>query len=257
MRNIHIKDLKNQVNLRGIGINVEKYISSKFCLLKFFINKIDEDVFKKIDINTIFSETISNMEKLKDNIKTSLKELKIEINQNSNSENEKIFYQLLKGVENYPYYGKNGITSQSGNCFYLNVIQVKNLDNGFYSIPMYAEIKSEDVLCEFIYSKFIPYYKKNLFLNYKELVDFLATNRFTELNEKEVKKIAKDIVDEFKEKTTFYNHYQCNPRVENEKFEEYQIISYEVKDLSNLVNDLELRKEELEREKKGERYENL
>ena len=224
---------------------------------KIFINKIDEDVFKKIDINTIFSETISNMEKLKDNIKTSLKELKIEINQNSNSENEKIFYQLLKGVENYPYYGKNGITSQSGNCFYLNVIQVKNLDNGFYSIPMYAEIKSEDVLCEFIYSKFIPYYKKNLFLNYKELVDFLATNRFTELNERKLKKIAKDIVDEFKEKTTFYNHYQCNPRVENEKFEEYQIIPYEVKDLSNLVNDLELRKEELEREKKGERYENL
>ena len=27
MKNIHIKDLKNQKNLRGIGMNLEKYIS--------------------------------------------------------------------------------------------------------------------------------------------------------------------------------------------------------------------------------------
>jgi len=43
MKNIHIKDLKNQRNLRGIGIDLEKYISSEFCLLKFFINKITSE----------------------------------------------------------------------------------------------------------------------------------------------------------------------------------------------------------------------
>lgn len=257
MKNIHIKDLKNQRNLRGIGIDLEKYISSEFCLLKFFINKIDEDIFKEIDINTIFSKTISNTEKLKDNIKESLKELNIEINQNSNSENKKIFYQLLNGEENYPYCNMNGVTSKSGNCFYLNVIQVTNLNNGFYSIPMFAEIKREDVMCQFIYNKFIPYYEKNLIFNYEELLDFLATNDFIELNENEIEEMAKDIVDEFKEKTTFYNFFGCDPIVENEKFEEYEILSYEVKDLSNLGNDLELRKQELERKEKGETNENL
>ena len=257
MKSIHIKDLKNQRNLRGIGIDLEKYISSEFCLLKFFVNKIDEDIFKEIDINTIFLKTISNTEKLKENIKASLKELDIEINQNLNSIDEKIFYQLLKGEENYPYCNMNGVTSQSGNCFYLNVIQVKTLGNGFYSIPMYAEIKREDVMCQFIFSKFIPYYEKNLIFNYKELVNFLATNRFAELNEKAVKEIAENIVDEFKERTVFYNFYGYDPRVEEEKFEEYEILSYEVKDLSNLVNDLELRKEELEREEKGETNEIL
>ena len=252
MKNIHIKDLKNQKNLRGIGINLEKYISSKFCLLKFFVNKIDEDIFKEININTIFSKTISNTEKLKANIKASLKELNIEINQNSNSENEKIFYEILKGEENYPYCDMNGVTSQSGNCFYLNVIQVNNLDNGFYSIPMYAKI-----MCQFIYGKFIPHYEKNLIFNYKELVNFLATNGFTELNENEIEEMAKVIIDEFKKRTVFYNYFNCVPRVEEENFEEYEILSYEIKDLSNLANDLELRKQEFELKEKGENNENL
>ena len=59
-------------------IKFEELRGIKFCLLKFFINKIDEDVFKEIDINTIFSKTISNTEKLKDNIKESLKEFETE-----------------------------------------------------------------------------------------------------------------------------------------------------------------------------------
>ena len=258
MKKIHIKDLKNQKNLRGIGMDLEKHISSKFCLLKFFVNKIDEDIFKEIDINTIFSKTISNTEKLNDNIKASLKELNIEINQNSNSENKKIFYQILKGEENYPYCDMNGVTSQSGNCFYLNVIQVNNLDNGCYSIPMYAKIKREEVMCQFIYGKFIPYYEKNLIFNYKELVDFLATNGFTELNENEIGEMAKVIIDEFKKRTVFYNYFNCNPRVEEENFEEYEILSYEIKNLSNLAKDLELRKQELlELKGKGENNENL
>lgn len=80
--------------------------------------------------------------------------------------------------------------------------------------------------------------------------DYVTSKPLSEQEQKEIENLLK--------MKTAKNKYEIlvYPKSKNDFLKESDN-GFEVKDLSNLANDLELRKQELEREEKGENNENL
>lgn len=101
---------------------------------------------------------------------------------------------------------------------YLAIIEIKDLKNGLYKIEIYDDFKKNNT----------GYYNSSnqeildKVFTYEELVKFLANNEYQAYKEEKIESIKNELIFKIKELG----------------FQEYEILPFEVKDLSSLEEDI-------------------
>ena len=101
---------------------------------------------------------------------------------------------------------------------YLAIIEIKDLKNGLYKIEIYVDFKKNNTG---YYNLFNQEILDKVF-TYEELVKFLANNEYQAYKEEKIESIKNELIFKIKELG----------------FEEYEILPFEVKDLSSLEEDI-------------------
>lgn len=218
---LSLEEFEN-TNLKTFGIKeIVGVINEKvrFFGLEFYLKKSYEN--KNLS-NDDIENIITNFEKLEKKTKKMLEEYKINFNSEDNN-SEKMFFNFFPLIPKSLY---NPL------YFYLGIIKIKNLSNGLYLVENYA--KTSVVTQEF--EENITYeLESDKVFNYKKLLEFLFENNFQEFTEETLLIFLRRIYKKFKEK--------------NKELKEVELIPYEVKDLSNLLEDYQSEKHKYIEEK--------
>ena len=230
MKKIEEKTLKlsleefENTNLKTFGIKeIVEVINEKtrFFGLEFYLKKSYEN--KNLSNNDI-ENIITNFEKLEKKTKKLLEENKINFNSEDNND-EKVFFNF------FPLIPKNLYNPL---YFYLWIIKIKNLNNGLYLVENYAKTS---VISQNFEENITYELESDKVFNYKNLLEFLFENNFQEFTEETLLIFLRRIYKKFKEK--------------NKELKEIELIPYEVKDLSNLLEDYQSEKHKYIEEKIG------
>lgn len=116
--------------------------------------------------------------------------------------------------------------------FYLGIIKIKNLNNGLYLVENYAKTS---VISQNFEENITYELESDKVFNYKNLLEFLFENNFQEFTEETLLIFLRRIYKKFKEK--------------NKELKEIELIPYEVKDLSDLLEDYQSEKHKYIEEK--------
>lgn len=228
MKKIEEKALKlsleefENTNLKTFGIKeIVGVINEKvrFFGLEFYLKKSYEN--KNLS-NDDIENIITNFEKLEKKTKKMLEEHKINFNSEDNND-EKVFFNF------FPLIPKNLYNPL---YFYLGIIKIKNLNNGLYLVENYAKTS---VISQNFEENITYELESNKVFNYKNLLEFLFENNFQEFTEETLLIFLRRIYKKFKEK--------------NKELKEIELIPYEVKNLSNLLEDYQSEKHKYIEEK--------
>lgn len=218
---LSLEEFEN-TNLKTFGIKeIVKVINEKtrFFGLKFYLKKSYEN--KNLS-NDDIENIITNFEKLEKKTKKMLEENKINFNSEDNND-EKVFFNFFPLIPKSLY---NPL------YFYLEIIKIKNLNNGLYLVENYAKTS---VISQNFEENITYELESDKVFNYKKLLEFLFENNFQEFTEETLLIFLRRIYKKFKEK--------------NKELKEIELIPYEVKDLSNLSEDYKTEKHKYIEEK--------
>jgi hypothetical protein len=233
MKEFNIEDLElEKINTIEIEkhffkINKEDKIENKFIGLRIFTNRIDE---KNLNNNNLKYLNTNEKEFKRNFLDTLTFEKVISKKTENNNENNKqkandkskydvvFFYKLHTYQSNDYYYGRK-------ENLYLEIVGVRDLKNGLFSIPILAHlpkqyissIHSKDVKLEFI---------ENINTNYNNLIRLMINYDLKVLNEKNIDLISKEIYETLKS-----------------EINECIVKPYELKSLANIEKDIEKERE--------------
>lgn len=235
MKEFKIEDLEiekiNAIQLEKVFYTTNKenkdesnpIVENNFIGLRIFTNKVDEEnlnndnlkylntnekAFKRNLLNTlIYEKVISKNDKN---------------NNESNNEkaNNKSKYDVLYFYKLYTYKGYEFYCGLK-NYLYLEIVKVRDLKNGLFSIPVIPDLTNKNI--KTIQSKNIEFeIVKDIKTNYKGLVRLMANYNLKVLNEKSIDLLLKEIYETLKS-----------------EIDECIIKPYELKSLANIEKDIE------------------
>lgn len=240
MKEFNIEDLElekiNTIQIEKIfyKTNKEDKIENSFVGLRIFTNRIteknlnnnnlkylntNEKAFRRNFLDTLTCEKIisKNTENSNENNKQKA---------NDRSKYDIVYFYKLHAYQGYDYsYGRK-------EYFYLEIVGIRDLKNGLFSIPILAHLTNEsirsiqakDVRLEIV---------EDIKTNYKSLVRLMINYNLKVLNEKSIEEISKEIYETLKSEIS-----------------ECIIKPYELKSLANIEKDIEKeRKIQLEKSK--------
>lgn len=238
MKEFNIEDLENEkinaIQLEKVfhKTNKDDKVENNFIGLRIFTDKLDEEnlnnnnlkyvnsnekAFRRNFLDTLVLEKIISKTNAKNNENSNQKA-------NDNSKFDVVYFYKLHSYKGYEFY------SGLKRYFYLEIVKVRDLKNGLFSIPIFAyltkdnekTIQDENVKLEILEDRKV---------NYKSLVSLMANYGLKILNEKSIDLISKEIYETLKD-----------------EINECTIKPYELKSLANIEKDIE-KEIELEKEK--------
>lgn len=233
MKEFNIEDLENK-NINTIQIekvfyktNKEDKIENSFVGLRIFTNRIDE---KNLNNNNLKYLNTNEKEFKRNFLDTLTWEKVISKKTENNNENSKqkandkskydvvFFYKLHTYQSNDYYYGRK-------ENLYLEIVGVRDLKNGLFSIPILAHLPKENIRS--IHSKDVKLeFIENINTNYNNLIRLMINYNLKVLNEKNIDLISKKIYETLKS-----------------EIDECIIKPYELKSLANIEKDIEKERE--------------
>ena len=236
MKEFNIEDLENEkinaIQLEKVfhKTNKDDKVENNFIGLRIFTNKIDGE-----DLNNNNLKYLNTNEKaFKRNFLDTLAFEKV-ISKNNETNNEKandkskynvVYFYKLHTYQGYDYsYGRK-------EYFYLEIVGIRDLKNGLFSIPILAHLTNESI--KSIQTKDVRLkIVEDIKTNYKSLVKMMVNYNLKILNEKNIEVILKEIYETLKSEIS-----------------ECIIKPYELKSLANIEKDIEKeRKIQLEKSK--------
>ena len=236
MKEFNIEDLENEkinaIQLEKVfhKTNKDDKVENNFIGLRIFTNKIDGE-----DLNNNNLKYLNTNEKaFKRNFLDTLAFEKV-ISKNNETNNEKandkskydvVYFFKLHTYQGYDYsYGRK-------EYFYLEIVGIRDLKNGLFSIPILAHLTNENI--KSIQTKDVRLeIVEDIKTNYKSLVRLMVNYNLKVLNEKNIEVILKEIYETLKSEIS-----------------ECIVKPYELKSLANIEKDIEKeRKIQLEKSK--------
>lgn len=249
MKEFNIEDLENEkisaIQLEKVFHKTNKenkaennpVVENNFIGLRIFTNKIDGE-----DLNNNNLKYLNTNEKAfkRNFLDTLAYEKVIQKNDKKNNEpnnekaNDKSKYDVLYFYKLYIYKGYEFYYG-SKTYFYLEIVKVRDLKNGLFSIPVLPNLINKNIGT--IQSKNIDLeIVEDIKTNYKSLVRLMMNYDLKVLNEQNIDLISKKIYDNLKS-----------------EINECIIKPYEIKSLANIEKDIE-KEIELEKEKAKRNY---
>lgn len=247
MKEFNIEDLEiekiNAIQLEKVFHTTNKenktennlVAEDNFIGLRIFANKIDEE-----NLNNDNLKYLNTNEKAfrRNFLNTLIYEKVISKNDKNNNEsnnekaNDKSKYDVLYFYKLYIYKGYEFYCGLK-NYLYLEIVKVRDLKNGLFSIPVIPDLTNKNI--KTIQSKNIEFeIFKDIKTNYKSLVRLMANYDLKVLNEKSIDLLSKEIYETLKS-----------------EIDECIIKPYELKSLANIEKDIE---KEIELEKAKRNY---
>lgn len=235
MKEFNIEDLENEkinaIQLEKVFYKTNKenktennpIVENNFIGLRIFTNKIDEE-----DLNNDNLKYLNTNEKAfkRNFLDTLTYEKVIQKNDKKNNEpnnekaNDKSKYDVLYFYKLYIYKGYEFYYGLK-NYLYLEIVKVRDLKNGLFSIPVLPDLTNKNIGT--IQSKNIELeIVENIKTNYKSLVRLMTNYGLKVLNEKSIDLLSKEIYETLKS-----------------EINECVIKPYELKSLANIEKDIE------------------
>lgn len=235
MKEFNIEDLENEkinaIQLEKVFYKTNKenktennpIVENNFIGLRIFTNKIDGE-----DLNNDNLKYLNTNEKAfkRNFLDTLTYEKVIQKNDKKNNEpnnekaNDKSKYDVLYFYKLYIYKGYEFYYGLK-NYLYLEIVKVRDLKNGLFSIPVLPDLTNKNIGT--IQSKNIELeIVENIKTNYKSLVRLMTNYGLKVLNEKSIDLLSKEIYETLKS-----------------EINECVIKPYELKSLANIEKDIE------------------
>lgn len=247
MKEFNIEELENEeinvIQLEKVFYTTNKenkaennlVVENNFIGLRIFTNKIDgenlnndnlkylntnEKAFRRNLLDTLIYEKVISKNDKKNN------------ESNNEKANDKSKYDVLYFYKLYTYKGYEFYCGLK-NYLYLEIVKVRDLKNGLFSIPVIPDLSDKNI--KTIQSKNIELeILEDIKTNYKGLVRLMTNYDLKVLNEKSIDLLSKEIYETLKS-----------------EINECIIKPYELKSLANIEKDIE---KEIELEKAKRNY---